>query len=276
MPRPPLTAIVHTLNEADQIADCIRTIQWADEVYLLDSFSTDGTVDIVRDEFPQVRIEQRRSLGSAAQKNYGIDHATNDWIFIIDADERAPEALRDEILKTLEAPVFRAYSIGRRNFVLGQEVHYSQLQRDRVTRLFHRRHGRYPNLRVHAELEVNGEVGRLREKYIHYYIRSLDHQVAKMTRYGEWGAAQQFIEGKRLYTTNPILTHTFARLIRDFVFNRGFLDGAAGMVTVGLHTWYTFWKYAKLWEYSLRERDGLEIELPEMETESEVWAKPWE
>jgi glycosyltransferase involved in cell wall biosynthesis len=277
MPRPPLTAIIHTFDEADQIADCLRTVEWADEIYLLDSFSTDGTPELVRAQFPRVRIEQRESLGSAAQKNYGISRAAHDWIFIVDADERVPDALRDEILATLETePRFHAYSIGRRNFVLGEEVRYSQLQRDRVTRLFHREFARYPNRRVHADLEVNGQTGRLLEKYVHYYIRSLDHQVAKMTRYGEWGAAQRFLEGKRLLSGWTVFAHTAARLCRDLIFNLGFLDGAPGLVTVGLHTWYTFWKYAKLWEHSMRERSGLPVQLPAMETDEEIWAKPWE
>lgn len=277
MSRPPVTALVHTLNEADQIADCLRTVEWADEIYLLDSFSTDGTVELVREQFPRVRIEQRKSLGSAAQKNYGIDRAAHDWIFVIDADERVTPELRDEIMATLEGELkHRGYSIGRRNFVLGDEVRFSQLQRDRVTRLFHRRHARYPNRRVHADLVVNGEIGRLKSRYIHYYIRSFDHTVEKMTRYGVWGAAQLFLEGKRMRSGWPILGHAAARFIRDYVFNLGFLDGAAGVVTVGLHTWYTFWKYAKLWEFSNLERAGKPVPLPEMESEESLFQKPWE
>jgi glycosyltransferase involved in cell wall biosynthesis len=263
-PRLPVTAIVHTLNEADQIEDCLRTIEWADEIYLLDSFSPDGTAELVRGKFPQVRVEQRKSLGSAEQKNYGVGRASHDWIFVIDADERVPNELRMEIEQTLADPKFSGYSIGRRNFVLGEEVRWSQLQRDRVTRLFDRRHARYPIRRVHVDLEVDGPVGRLREKYLHYYIRSFDHMVEKMTRYGQWAAAQLFLDGHRLDRLLPIVTHTFARLIRDYFLNLGFLDGATGLVVVGLHTYYTFWKYAKLWEFTLLEREGKPVPLPEM------------
>jgi glycosyltransferase involved in cell wall biosynthesis len=277
MPRPPLTALVHTLNEADQIADCLRTLQWADEVYLLDSFSADGTVETVREQFPEVRVEQRQSLGSAAQKNYGIDQASHDWILVVDADERVTPELRDEILATLGGERRQwAYSIGRRNFVLGQEVRFSQLQRDRVTRLFHRGHARYPNRRVHADLVVDGETGRLKSRFIHYYVRSLDHTVSKMTRYGVWGAAQLFIEGRRMASPLPILGHAAARFLRDYFLNLGFLDGAAGLVTCGVHTWYTFWKYAKLWEYTRLERSGRPVGLPQMESEEGLFERPWE
>ncbi|HEV7767659.1 MAG TPA: glycosyltransferase, partial [Thermoanaerobaculia bacterium] len=121
MPRPSVTVILHTLNEVEQIEDCLRTVEWADEIYLLDSFSKDGTVELVGQTFPRVRIEQREYLGAASQKNYGIDRATTDWIFVIDADERVTPKLRDEILRTLEGPLdLWAYSVGRLNFMLGK------------------------------------------------------------------------------------------------------------------------------------------------------------
>lgn len=276
MPRPPLSAIIHTLNEIENIEECIRSVDFADEIYLVDSFSTDGTVDFVREKFPRVRIEQRQYLGAAATKNYAIDRAAHDWIFVIDADERVTPKLRDEMLRTLEGPLDRwAYSVGRRNFMLGQEVRFSGLQRDRVTRLFHRGHARYPNRRVHADLVVDGETGELRQKMLHYYIRTFDHMIAKMTRYANWGAAQMFIDGK---TTGlwGIFSHTLGKFVRDYVINLGFLDGTRGLISVGMHVYYTFWKYAKLWELTQLKRLGKPVPLPELDREEERWAMPWE
>lgn len=276
MPRPSVTAIIHTLNELEYIEECIRSVEWADEVYLVDSFSTDGTVELVREKFPRVRVEQREYLGAASQKNYAIDRAAHDWIFVIDADERVTPELRDEMLRTLDAgPKVWAYSVGRRNFILGEEVRYSGLQRDRVTRLFHRKHARYPNRRVHADLLVDGPTGRFERKMIHYYIRSFDHMIAKMTRYGNWGAAQMFIDGK---TTSGfgIFGHAFARLFRDYVVNLGFLDGTRGLVSVGMHVYYTFWKYTKLWELTQLKRLGKAVPLPPRDEEEERWELPWE
>lgn len=276
MARIPITALVHTLNEADQIVDCLRSVEWADEIYLLDSFSTDPTVEIVRRNFPRARLEQRKSLGSAAQKNYGMDQATHDWVLVVDADERVPSELRGEIEALLQSePPLWAYSIGRRNFVLGKEVHYSGLQRDRVTRLFHRKHARYPNRRVHADLEVDGATGQLRERMIHFYVRSFDHMVAKMTRYGVWGAAQMHLQGKQTSAAG-ILGHALARFFRDYFINLGILDGARGLIIVGLHTYYAFWKYAKLWEFNELRNAGKPVPLPELDLTEERWAKPWE
>lgn len=275
MSRPPVTALIHVLNEIENIDDCIASVEWADEIYVMDSFSTDGTVERIRERYPRVRLEQRQYLGAASQKNYAIDRAANDWVLVVDADERITPPLRDEILRTLEGGLDRwAYSIGRRNFMLGGEVRYSGLQRDRVTRLFHRGHARYPNRRVHADLLVDGEAGALREKMLHFYIRSFDHMIAKMTRYANWGAAQMFIDGKT--TGIPgVLGHTVARFVRDYVLNLGFLDGTRGVISVGMHVYYTFWKYAKLWELTELRRLGKPVPLPELDQEGERWELPW-
>jgi glycosyltransferase involved in cell wall biosynthesis len=274
--RPQVTAIIHTLNERDYIEACIKSVEWADEIYLVDSFSSDGTVEFVRERFPRVRLEQREYLGAAAQKNYAIDRAAHDWIFVIDADELVTPKLRDEMLRTLEGDLrYWAYSVGRFNFMLGQPVRFSGLQRDRVTRLFHRKHARYPNKRVHADLLVDGETGHLRQKMDHYYIRSFDHMIAKMTRYANWAAAQMYIEGKRASALD-IFSHAFGRFIRDYIFNFGFLDGARGLISVGMHVYYTFWKYAKLWEFRRLEQMGKPVPLPKLDQTEERWELPWE
>src|SRR5437867_7577183 len=273
--RVPLTAIITTLNEREYIEDCVRSVEWADEIYLVDSFSTDGTVELLREKFPRVRIEQREYLGAASQKNYAIDRATHDWIFVIDADERVTSKLRDEIVGTLNGPLDRwAYSVGRLNFMFGKPVRYSGLQRDRVTRLFHRGHARYPNKRVHADLLVDGATGRLAHKMDHFYIRDFDHMIAKMTRYANWAGAQMIIDGKTTSLVG-IIGHPTAKFVRDFIFNLGFLDGTRGLISVGMHVYYTFWKYAKLWEFTQLKRLGKAVPLPKLDQEDERWELPW-
>lgn len=276
MPGVPVSAIIHTLNEIENIDDCLRSVEWADEIYLVDSFSTDGTVEQVRERFPRVRIEQREYLGAASTKNYAIDRAAHDWIFVIDADERVTPELRDEILRTLAGPLdVWAYSVGRLNYMLGKPVRYSGLQRDRVARLFHRQHARYPNKRVHADLLVDGATGRLQHKMLHYYIRSFDHMIAKMTRYAQWGAAQMFIDGKSAGGWD-VFGHALAKFFRDYVVNLGFLDGTRGVISVGMHVYYTFWKYALLWEMTQRRRLGQPVTLPKLDEEEGRWELPWE
>jgi glycosyltransferase involved in cell wall biosynthesis len=276
MARIPVTALATSFNEVEFIEDCVRSIEWADEICLVDSFSTDGTVELVREKFPQVRIEQRTYLGSASQKNYAVDCASHDWVFVIDADERVTDPLREEILRTLEGPLeFWAYSVGRLNFMLGKVLRHSGLQRDRVTRLFHRQHARYPNRRVHTDLMVDGPTGRLEAKMDHLYIRSFDHMINKMTCYGNWGAAQMFLDGKTASTWS-IFSHPLGKFFRDYVLNLGFLDGTPGMIAVGMHVYYTFWKYARLWELTQFKRMGKPIPLPPLDEDQEHWQMPWE
>ena len=275
MARVPVSAIITTFNELDFIEDCIRSVEWADEIYLIDSFSTDGTLERVRQKFPRVRLEQREYLGAASQKNYAIDRAANDWIFYIDSDERVTPRLRDELQRTLEGDLrFWAYSVGRLNFMMGRPVRFSGLQRDRVTRLFHRMHARYPNKRVHADLLVDGETGRLEQRMDHYYIRTFDHMIGKMTRYANWGAAQMFIDGRTTGVLG-ILGHPVGKFLRDYIFNLGFLDGARGLISVGMHVYYTFWKYAKLWELNQLKRLGKPVPLPKLDEEEGRWELPW-
>ena len=275
MARHPVSAIVTSYNEIEFIEGCIGSVMWADEVLLIDSFSKDGTIERVREKFPTVRIEQREYLGSASQKNYGIDHATHDWVLMVDSDEKVPRELQEEVLRTLEDPKVWGYSIGRANYMLGRPVRYSGLQRDRVTRLFHREHARYPNRRVHTDLRVEGPVGRLTHKFDHFYIRSFDHMIEKMTRYATWGATQLYIEGKTTSGTQ-IFGHAAAKFIRDYFVNFGFLDGVPGLISVGMHVYYTFWKYAKLWEFRRLERLGKPIPLAKLDEDDATWIPPWE
>jgi glycosyltransferase involved in cell wall biosynthesis len=276
MPRPPITALVTTLNEVDNVEACLRSLDWADEVFLVDSYSTDGTVELVRERLPHVRIEQHEYLGAAAQKNRAIDRAAHDWIFVLDADERATPEVRQAVERALEgeAPPW-AHSVHRRNFVYDGEIRHSGLQRDEVTRLFHRAHARYPNRRVHADLIVDGPVGALDASLLHYYVRSFDHMIEKMTRYAVWGAAQLFIDGQKT-GAGGILGHAAGRFVRDYVVNLGFLDGARGLLVVGMHTFYTFWKYAKLWELNHLRENGRPVPLPPVDDAAQTWQMPWE
>lgn len=273
--RPTISAMVMTLNEADQIEACLHSLEWCDQILVIDSFSTDGTLDIVREKFPSVRIEQHEYFGCGAQRNWGLKRLTTDWVLALDADERVTPGLRDEILQTISNPSFRAYEILRLNYVYDAPVRRGGMQRDRVTRLFQRNHAIWERKRVHAELEVNGPKGRLKEKLLHYYVRSFDHMVEKMTRYATWGAAQQFRRGKRGGAWR-LWAHPLGRFVRDYILWRGFMDGAAGLILCGLHVYYTFWKYAKLWEFTTLERMGRPVPLPKFDDDETTWSAPWE
>lgn len=276
MSRKKLTVLITTFNESEFIEECIRSVEWADEVYLIDSNSTDTTLEIVRGKFPKVRIEVREYLGAAAQKNHGIDHASNDWVFVIDADERVSPDLRYEILEILNGqPDYWAYTVYRLNFILGKQVSWGNMGRDHVTRLFHKKHARYPNKRVHADMLVEGPIGVLNARLVHFYVRSFQHMAARMQRYAYWNAAQKFVEGKRC-GLGPIVTNSLWRFFRDYFLFGGFLDGRLGIVVAGMESYYTFLKYLYLWEYTLLEKQNKPIALPDFDTQKEIWQNPWQ
>lgn len=271
--RPPVSVIVTTYNEEVNIEDCLRSVQWADEVLVVDSFSKDGTVDKVRG-FSSVRLEQREYFGSAAQKNWSLDRVAHDWVLILDADERVPEALAREILRLLiTGPKAHGYYLRRRNIVLGKEIRHSGWSTDKVIRLFRRDKGRYPNRRVHADLDIEGTVPVLKHALLHYTFRSMGQYLEKLQNYAEWGAAQAFREGKGAGLFE-LGVRPLWRFIRTYLLQLGVLDGRHGLVVCGLQAYGTFLKYVRLWDYRVRERLGEEVELPPFDDEASTWQLP--
>ena len=267
-----VSVIITTFNEEVNIADCIESVQWADEVLVVDSFSSDRTVEIAG-QYP-VQVLQRQYFGSAAQKNWSIDKVAHDWVFILDADERVTEPLACEMLELLlEEPKALGYSVRRRNIVFDREIKHSGWSTDKVIRLFHRDHGRYPNRRVHADLDVPGTVPTLRHALLHYTYRSLGQYIEKLMNYAEWGAAQAFREGRKAGFVELGIRPLY-RFIRTYFLQLGILDGLHGLVVCGLQAYGTFLKYVTLWDYRVRERKGEKVDLPAFDDSAETWEKP--
>ncbi len=243
--REKLTAIVPTYNEEKNIEECLKSISFADEIIVVDSFSTDKTIEIAKKYAD--RVVQHEYRYSAAQKNWIIPQASNEWILIVDADERVPAELREEILQTLANPLCDAYWIGRRNFIGSREIRYGSWGRDKVIRLFRRDKCRYEDKEVHAEVVVDGKVCRLKNKLIHYTYQNIDEYVKKLIRYAEWGANQRLKEGWRGRWYQIVFFPIFT-FFRNFFINLGFLDGIYGFIVEALNSWYVFLKYVKLYE----------------------------
>lgn len=272
--RCPVSVVITTYNEERNIAACLRSVAWADEILLVDSFSKDATVELAR-AFP-ITILQREYYGSAAQKNWALDRVQNDWVLILDADERVPEELAREILKLLSTePPAPGYYIRRQNIFIDRAIRHSGWSTDKVVRLFDRRVGRYPNRRVHADLEIEGQVPVLREPMLHYTFRSFDQYLEKFLNYAAWGAAQGFREGRSAGFVEVGLRPLW-RFIRTYFLQLGFLDGLHGLVVCGLQAYGTFLKYATLWEHNLRRRLGQEVDLPAFDDSDATWKLPEE
>jgi glycosyltransferase involved in cell wall biosynthesis len=232
--RAPLSVIITTFNEEVNIGDCIESVLWADEILVVDSFSSDATVEVAQRH--PVQVLQRQYFGSAAQKNWALDRVHHDWVLIVDADERVTPELAAEILRVLATdPGVNGYSIRRENVFVDRVMRHSGWSTDTVIRLFRRDKGRYPNRRVHADLAIEGPTPLLNNPFVHYTFRSFDQYFDKFLNYAEWGAAQAFREGRRVGVAE-IAGRPFWRFIRTYVLQLGFhLDGRVTAV-LGTHT----------------------------------------
>ncbi len=270
--RAPLSVIVTTYNEERNIVDCLESVLWADEILVVDSFSSDQTVALAK-SLP-VQILQREYFGSAAQKNWSMDQVKHAWVLILDADERVPEELAREILSLLiEGPKFNGYYIRRRNIRLDRTIRHSGWSTDKVIRFFDRGKGRYPNRRVHTDLDISGPIPTLRNPLIHYTYRDFDQYFEKLLNYAEWGAAQGFREGRRAGVLE-IAGRPLWRFFRTYLLQLGILDGVRGLIVCSLQAFGSFLKYARLWEYRYRQSAGETITLPAFDEERSTWELP--
>jgi glycosyltransferase involved in cell wall biosynthesis len=271
-----VSAIVTTFNEAESIAGCLESLAWCDEVLVVDSHSTDGTRQVAR-RFDGVRVLRRTYYGAASQKNWAIDRCRNDWILILDADERVTPQLRNEIEKILASPVAAtAYSIRRRTYAMGSEIRFSGWQHDRVVRFFRRGEARYPNRRVHADMQTLQRPEVLDGVLDHHMVETLEEYAERTRRYAFWGAAQLWRDGRRNIGLWHVLVRPTWRFFRTYFLQLGVLEGFRGLVMCGVPAYGTFLKYAAVrsWESDLERGHG--PQLPEFDDDPATWAWPAE
>jgi glycosyltransferase involved in cell wall biosynthesis len=250
-----LSAIVPTLNEERNIADCLATLGFADEILVVDSGSTDRTREIAA-AVPRVRVVEHEYLGNGPQCNWAMDRASHPWVLIVDADERVPPELAREIEEVLSregGP--EVFYLRRENWFLGSPVRHSGWGSDRLVRFLKRGAARYPERRVHSDIDPAGPAPTLRAALRHETAASFAAYLEKVHRYAEWGAADLHNAGRRAGLLSVALRPAW-RFIRTYVVQAGFLDGGAGLTVCGLQAYGTFLKWARLWEWRRLEKGG--------------------
>lgn len=248
MPRVPLTIVIPTLNEANQIAACVRSLAWANEVIVVDAESADETVALARDA--GATVIAGAPPGIAAQRNAGIAAAGSEWVFALDADERVADPLARELSSTISAPKHEAYRVKRRNLFHGHPMQRGRWGRDWVVRLF-RRDRRFGGSTAHPGLQGVSDVGWLTEQLDHSPYRDLAHHLEKTILYGRMGAADLAAAGRRAGLTDLTLRPAL-RFWRDYLLQGGVLDGRLGVLQAGLSAVGVFLKYAFLWEREVK------------------------
>lgn len=246
-----LTVTLITYNEAAHIQHALESVSWADEIIVVDSGSTDKTVELARPL--ATRVLERGWPGYSEQKNFAADMSANDWVLSVDADERVTPELAAEIRELLSRePAARGYRIRRVNRYLGRWIRSTDWFPDYQLRLYDRRAGRWNGFAVHESFRLtNAAPSRLSGVLHHYAYRDISHHLQKIDTYTTLLARQAHEQGKR---TNALAmaVHPWLAFLRNYVLRRGFTDGTVGLVISLLNAYYVFLKQAKLWELQRR------------------------
>jgi glycosyltransferase involved in cell wall biosynthesis len=248
-----LTVVTLTFNEERNIASCLEGVRWADQVLVVDSGSTDRTVDIAQGLASEVLQIEWKGYGQA--RNVALQKATCDWILWLDADERVTPELADEIRAVLREDdrSVAGYDLARRAYFLGKWIRHCGWYPGRIVRLFRRGTARFSETLVHEQLVLQGATRPLQHDLLHFTDSDLDQYFWKFNRYTTFAAQDLHAAGRRAGPADLLLRPPFM-FLKMYLFKLGFLDGVHGFILCVVSSAYVFVKYAKLWDFSRSNR----------------------
>jgi glycosyltransferase involved in cell wall biosynthesis len=251
-----ISVIILTKNEEKNILDCLETVDWADEIIILDDSSEDRTIEIARSQkLKQLKIlEQELDGDFAKQRNYALSHAQNEWVLFIDADERVTPELRREIndfiIEEKEKPVFEGMFIKRRDILWGKLLKHGETGHTKLLRLARKNAGVWYG-KVHEQWLLEGETSIFDNYLIHYPHQTITEFLGEINFYTSLRAKELLARGEKV-SLLKIIAYPKAKFIQNYLFRLGFLDGLEGLVQAILMSFHSFLVRAKLWTYSNR------------------------
>lgn len=256
VPREQLSVTIITLNEERNVRDCLESVRWADEIIVVDSGSTDRTIQICL-EYTD-RIWTNPWPGMNEQKRVALNHAAHPWILNIDADERVSDDLRGHILRVLETQDADGYRFPRKNYFLGRWMKHGGWYPDHVLRLFRKERGRYAGIDPHDKVVVEGKVRTIPAPLVHHTYSSLSQYVSRQNAYSNASAEALVRQGARIF---PLLIplKTLWKFFETYIVKMGFMDGFHGFVAAMGASFTTFWKYAKSWDLTRKKEHTLTL-----------------
>lgn len=246
-----LSVVLITLDEAANLPRTLASVRWAQEIVVVDSGSTDATLEIAQRACARVFAEPWK--GFAEQKNSAIAYAAGDWVLSLDADEEVSPKLALEIQSLLAGePTFSAYRIPRLNHFLGRPLRHGGYWPDPKLRLFRRGSARFAQRPVHETVEAKGPVGTLKNPLIHHCYPTLEEYIEHMNRYSSAGARMLVDSGRAPGSLPALLWNALLNPLATFIYNYivrlGFLDGREGLLQHLNHSVYIHWKFVKAWQ----------------------------
>lgn len=240
-----ITALAITLNEAKIIESFVNSLWFVDEIIILDSYSSDNTVELASKN-EQVTVYKRKFDNFSAQKNFAISKANNDWIIFFDPDEEVTKPLAEEIIATLKNPTSIAYFTKREFYFMEKRIKFSGFQTDWVVRLFNKKYCKYNGNLVHELLETDGKTSKLKNKLPHYSYKSFDDYTGKLHRYSAL-QAQMLYADKTKPTLARFLFRPLYRFWYQYLIRLGILDGKEGFILAYINAFSVFKRYTNLW-----------------------------
>jgi glycosyltransferase involved in cell wall biosynthesis len=239
-----ISVAIITKNEEKNIKDALESVKWADEIIVVDAYSTDRTPEICR-QFTD-RVYSLEWSGFARQKQKAVSLTHQEWVLVLDADERVSDRLKGEIIEVLSGnPKHNGYLIARKNFFGDRWIRHGGWWPDYTLRLFRRGSGSFKLREVHESIQVFGDTGYLRNPILHYTYKDTNDFLERMETYATLGAKELHKDGRRAYIAD-LLLRPFATFVRMYFLRLGFLDGTCGLKLAYLYSRYTFRKYSEL------------------------------
>ncbi|MCL0085272.1 glycosyltransferase family 2 protein [Thermodesulfovibrionales bacterium] len=244
MPKVPLSIAVITKNEEERLPDCLRSVSFADETVVVDSISTDKTVEIAKEFGCRVFVEDWKGYGP--QRNSAIGKCKHDWVLVIDADERVPLETKKAIFNILKNPTANAYNFPRKNFFRNRWIKHCGWWPDRDTRLINKQYCKYEGS-IHPKLIVEGKINFLEHPIEHFSYKNYAHLIDKMQLYSSLSAKELLEKGRKATFITPVF-HGLWMFMHSYFLRSGFIYGIDGLVIAATMAGGSFFKYAKLLE----------------------------
>ena len=244
----PISVAIITRNEQRNIKDALESVRDFDDIIVVDAFSDDRTIDICREY--TTRVYRHEWAGFSRQKQRAVDYAKNDWVFILDADERVTPSLKVEMVREISSSLHSGFYVPRKNFFLGRWIRFSGWWPDYTLRLFRKEASYVEQREVHEKVIVNGTTAYLKSPMLHYTYRTISDYMKKMEMYSAL-SAEEIRQSRGLFSGLKMIVNPFLVFMKMYFLRQGFRDGGHGLILAVLYAVQTFLKYAKVLENNL-------------------------
>lgn len=245
-----ITAVVLTRNEETNIVDCLESIDWCDELIVVDDNSTDRTLQVIKNFNPRVRIFQHELQGDfSAQRNFGLSKAKGEWVLFVDADERLSNGLKGEIMDYLSSKnkSYDGFYVQRKDIIWEKELRHGEVGNIKLLRFAGKGKGKWEG-KVHEVWQIDGRIGEFRMPLLHYPHQTIANFLSEINYYTDLRAKELYASGIRA-SFYQIVLYPKAKFFLNYFFRLGFLDGVEGLVFAIMMSFHSFLVRAKLWTY---------------------------